>query len=111
MFVHFLTESSFVLTHFFLVVANYYLFEKKIMHPCVLFSLLWFIIISLHIFFRLTFLDQLYPLSNELHLILISGVLFFSFGGWAMSLTANNKSYPATDGGSNANDINLVLRI
>lgn len=109
MLVDILTDSSFVLIHFFLVVGNYFLFGKKIAHPALLFSLLWFVIICLHIFFRLTFLNRLYPLSDQLHLILVSGVLFFSFGGWVTSAINNNNNKPTQD--NSTIELNLFLRI
>lgn len=109
MFIDALTDSSFILIHFFLVVLNYYLFGKKVIHPCVLFSLLWLVIVSLHIFFRLTFLNQLYALSIQLHLILISGVLFFSVGGWIVSLKGRNKNGEFHT--NNNLELNLSVRI
>ena len=71
----------FILLHFFVFLFNFLLWDKKLFHPAVLFSFLWFSILIIHFFFRFTILDQLGPLSVRLHLVLLIGTVCFSLGG------------------------------
>lgn len=84
-------ELSFILLHFLLFVINYKVMNKKIMQPAVLFSLLWFIIISLHFIFRFTLLNELFPLSFETFLIFFIGALCFSFSSFLVILINDKK--------------------
>lgn len=87
-------ELGFVLLHFLLFVFNYRVMNKKIMQPAVLFSLLWFLIISLHFIFRFTILNELFPLHTETLVIFFMGALCFSLGsyivaGWQQKITSS----------------------
>lgn len=75
-----LVDLIFILLHFFVFVFTYYLLDKKISQPAVLFSLVWLIIIVLHFVFKFTLLDELEPLSPHVYSILLIGNLFFSAG-------------------------------
>lgn len=66
--------------------------NKKIMQPAVLFSLLWFIIISLHFIFRFTLLNELFPLNFQTFLIFFVGALCFSFGSFLVMLIYDKKN-------------------
>ncbi|MEO7834648.1 MAG: hypothetical protein ABIR50_04965, partial [Ginsengibacter sp.] len=52
------------------------------MHPAVLFSLVWCIILALHLFFSFTLLNELFPLTLSTYIIFFMGALAFSFGAF-----------------------------
>ncbi|MEO6812694.1 MAG: O-antigen polymerase [Ginsengibacter sp.] len=60
--------------------------KKKIMHPVVLFSLVWLTVLVLHFIFRFTLLDELFPISASTFLIFFIGTLAFSFGGFIQTV-------------------------
>ncbi|MDQ2718997.1 MAG: oligosaccharide repeat unit polymerase [Bacteroidota bacterium] len=59
--------------------------HRKIMHPAVLFSLLWTVILFLHLIFGFTILDQLSSLRLETYFIIFIGALFFSLSSFVVS--------------------------
>lgn len=61
------------------------------MQPSVLFSLLWFVILSLHFIFKFTLLDELYPLHFETFIIIFVGTLSFSFGSLVITVIKQKK--------------------
>ena len=71
--------------------------KKVLMQPAVLFSLLWFTILSLHFIFRLTILDELYPVHPQTFIIFFVGALCFSFGSFLI-VTYHKKNSPDTEG-------------
>ncbi len=77
-----LIELIFILLLFLLFVANYQIMKKRIMHPAVLFSLVWCIILALHLFFSFTLLNELFPLTLSTYIIFFMGALAFSFGAF-----------------------------
>jgi|SRR5690348_2094450 len=81
----------FILAHFLLFLFNYRVYGKKILHPAVLFSLIWFIIIALHWFFSFTVLNELPPLRISTYLIFFIGAISFSLGSYTE--TAVQKKY------------------
>ena len=81
-----LIELIFVLLHFFLFLLNFTLMNKRIMHPAVLFSGIWFFIILLHFIFSFTLLDQIFPLSITVFLIFFIGTICFTFGSFAATV-------------------------
>lgn len=81
-FENILVELIFIFLHFLLFLINYKVMKKVLMQPAVLFSLLWFIIISLHFIFRLSILDELYPVHLQTFIIFFVGALCFSFGSF-----------------------------
>ncbi len=76
-----LTYLVFLLLHFFVFLFNYLLWNRKLFQPAVLFSLVWLVILIVHLFFRVTILDELGSLSLRLHFIFLAGTVFFSLGG------------------------------
>src|ERR1019366_2708738 len=87
-----LIELSFIFLHFLLFLINYKVMKKRIMQPAVLFSLLWFIVISLHFVFRLTLLNELFPLHLETFIIFFVGALCFSCGSFIVMLMQQKKN-------------------
>ena len=73
-FYNILTSLTFILLHFFLFAANFHIMKRKIIHPAVLFSLLWFVILLAHFVFSYTLLNELYPLHTSTYLLLFIGV-------------------------------------
>ncbi|MDE3185315.1 MAG: oligosaccharide repeat unit polymerase [Bacteroidota bacterium] len=85
--------------------------KKKIMHPAVLFSLIWFTVLLLHFIFKLTILPDLFPLSTSTFLIFFIGTLAFSFGGFVQTIIWQKKNTEITPACSGQSNINLALRI
>lgn len=56
------------------------------MHPAVLFSLVWFVILSLHFIFSFTLLDKLFPLNLSTYIIFFIGAVAFSFGAFIQTV-------------------------
>src|SRR6185312_11005613 len=81
-FYNILTSLTFILLHFFLFAANFHIMKRKIIHPAVLFSLLWFVILLTHFIFSYTLLNELYPLHTSTYLLLFIGVVAFSAGSF-----------------------------
>ncbi len=81
-----LTELIFILLHFIVLLANYFIIRKNIFYPPVLFSLVWFVIILLHFIFGFTVLGELYPLSIDTFVLLLIGTIFFSIGSVIVNL-------------------------
>ena len=86
-----LTELIFIFLHYLLFFLNYELMKKRIMHPAVLFSLLWFIILLIHFIFSFTILNELFPISISTYLIFFIGVLAFSFGAFIQTIIWGKK--------------------
>lgn len=106
-----LIELIFIFLHFFLFIANYRIMKKEIMHPTVLFSLVWFIILLLHFIFKFTLLNELFPLSISTFLIFFFGTLAFSFGGFLQTATWQKQKGQMLRHEVAQNDINLTFRI
>jgi len=79
-------DVTFILLHFLLFLINFKIMHKKLMHPGVIFSLLWFCILLLRLIFSLTILDELFPLSISTYLIFFVGALAFSFGAYVQTV-------------------------
>ena len=80
------TELTFICLHCLLFLINFKVMQRKIMHPAVLFSMLWFVILSLHFIFSLTILDELFPIGIPTYLIFFIGALSFSFGSFIQTI-------------------------
>jgi oligosaccharide repeat unit polymerase len=113
-FENILISLIFIFAHFCLFFVNYTLANRKLLHPAVLFSLIWFIIIVAHLIFSFTILDELPPLNTSTYVIFLVGVICFSFGShiqtyyWYKTDNVNTKStyIPL----KNLNSNNLYLR-
>lgn len=86
-----LLELIFILLHFFLFAANFFIMKRKIMNPAVLFSLLWFSILLLHFIFSFTLLDELFPLTLSSYVVFFVGALAFSFGSFIQTVLWQKK--------------------
>ena len=84
-------ELIFILLHFLVFALNYEIMKKKLMHPSVLFSLVWFIILLLHFIFRQTLLDELAPLKFSTFVVFFVGVISFSFGAFLQTTVWQKK--------------------
>ncbi len=92
-----LVEVIFIFLHFFLLfLINFKMMKKVLMQPAVLFSLLWFIVISLHFIFRFTLLDELYPISTSTFFVFFIGALSFSFCSFLITGLKQKKDSPET---------------
>lgn len=105
-----LIELIFIFSHFLLFITNYQLMKKKIMHPAVLFSLLWFVILSLHFVFSFTVLKELFPISISTYFIFFIGVLSFSFGSFIETVLWQKKGHFTYIREVSEDKINLTLR-
>jgi len=87
--------------------------KKKIMHPAVLFSLVWLVILSLHFIFSFTLLDELYPLNLSTYIIFFIGALAFSVGAYIQTIIFEKKEINGNiiEDFSNQEGINLSLRL
>ena len=63
------------------------------MHPAVLFSLLWCVVLLLHFIFSFTLLDELPPLSISTYFIFFIGVVAFSFGPLFKQFSGRKKAF------------------
>ena len=106
-----LIELSFIFLQFLLFVANYQIMKKRIMHPAVLFSLLWSTVLLLHFIFKLTILPDLFPLSISTFFIFFIGTLAFSFGGFIQTILWQKKHTEIAPVKIGQSNINLTLRI
>jgi oligosaccharide repeat unit polymerase len=86
-----LTGLIFIFLHYLLFFLNYELMKKRIVHPAVLFSLLWFIIVLIHFIFSFTILSELFPISISTYLIFFIGVVAFSFGSFIQTIIWEKK--------------------
>ncbi len=91
-FENILAAFIFIIAHGLLFFFNYKIFEKRIMQPAVLFSLLWFIILLLHFIFSFTILNELPPLSISTYLIFFVGVITFSLGAFLQTFAWQKKN-------------------
>lgn len=106
-----LIELIFILLHFLLFVTNYQIMKKRIMHPAVLFSLVWFIILLLHFIFSFTLLNELFPLSLSTYLIFFTGVFAFSFGAFIQTvISQKNENRENNIANNSIADISISLR-
>lgn len=76
-----LIELIFILLHGIIFLFTYQISKKDLFYPPVLFSLIWTIILILHLFFSFTILKDLYPLSLPTYFTFLIGTLCFSAGG------------------------------
>src|ERR1035437_10434373 len=84
-------DLTFILLQLCMFLGNYQLFSKRIFHPSVLFSLLWFIIVALHFIFSFTILNEIDPLSYQTYIVFFIGTLCFSLGSFLVTLAKQNK--------------------
>lgn len=110
-----LIELIFILLHFLLFIVNFKIMKKQIMHPAVLFSLLWCVVLLLHFVFSLTLLDELPPLSLSTYFIFFIGVVAFSFGSFIQTVFWQKKNIFKIKNGPLTpvceNKISLFLRL
>lgn len=87
-----LIELIFIFSHFLLFVATYKVIKNDIMHPAVLFSLLWFVILLARFIFSYTLLNELFPIRISTHLIIFIGALAFSGGAFIQTAIWQKES-------------------
>src|SRR6185312_15194377 len=87
-----LIELIFIFSHFLLFVATYKVIKNDIMHPAVLFSLLWFVILLARFIFSYTLLNELFPIRISTHLIIFIGALAFSGGAFIQTAIWKKES-------------------
>lgn len=100
-----LVSLTFIFLHCLLFILNYKLMRKRILHPAVLFSLVWLVVVTAHFIFSFTILDELPPLSITTYLVFFVGTLSFSLGAFLetiiltgkMSATAEPLEAPGAD--------------
>ncbi len=81
------------------------------MHPSVLFSLVWFIILLMHFIFSFTLLNELFPLTLPTYFIFFIGVLAFSFGSFIEKvILEKNENKPKNITHISATKVNFTLR-
>lgn len=61
------------------------------MHPAVLFSLIWFFILLLHLIFKLSILNLLFDLHLQTLVIIFFGTLSFSIGSFLITLLKEKR--------------------
>jgi oligosaccharide repeat unit polymerase len=88
---HTVTEAFFLFLHFFMLWFNYSIFNRKVMHPAVLFAGLWFVVLFIHFVAGFTVLDELLPVSSKTYSILFVGVLFFTAGCFLQTIISEKK--------------------
>jgi len=87
------------------------------MHPAVLFSLLWCVVLLLHFIFSFTLLNELPPLSISTYFIFFIGVVAFSFGSfiqttfWQKKEIYKNKNSHISNTNIYDSGISLNLRL
>jgi oligosaccharide repeat unit polymerase len=81
------------------------------MHPAVLFSLLWSVILLLHFVFSFTLLKELFPISLSTYFIFLIGVLSFSFGSFIETVLWQKKAPFNDNKYLSENEISLHLRL
>lgn len=69
----------------------YYIFNRKTLQPAVVFSFVWFTIILLRFFFRLTILDELYPINVTTYLVFFAGTSIFIISSYITQIIYQNK--------------------
>lgn len=75
-----LTDLIFItifLLHFLL---NYFLFQRRLLHPSVLYAFIWMSVIVLHLVCKFTVLPGLFDLSVKAYFIFLSGAVCFTAG-------------------------------
>lgn len=72
-----LSDVIFILIQGIIFFLAYYLFKRKVLQPAVVFSFVWFVIIFLRFFFRLTILNELFPLHVTTYLLFFAGTVVF----------------------------------
>lgn len=88
-----LIETGFIVLHFLLFITMYKWMRKEIMHPGVLYSLIWFVIMTLHLIFRFTILDDLYDVRPGTFLFIFLGALIFCAGSIAGGILYEKGKY------------------
>lgn len=84
-------DLIFLLVHFFVFLINYLIWNRRVFQPAVLFSLTWLAVLLMQFVFRFTVLDELRPLSLELHLLFLAGTIIFSVGGLLIYLNCKKN--------------------
>ncbi len=92
-----LIELAFIFLHALLFLVNYRIHKKKIMHPGVLFSFLWFGILLLRFIFSLTLLDKLFSISVPTYLIFFIGATAYSFGAFVQTTYWQKNLFQRTE--------------
>jgi len=106
----FLTDIVFIVLQGLLTGVSYLSLGRKISQPGVLFSLVWWIILILHLLFRFTLLNQLQPLSIEVYIVFLTGTLFFVAGS-GIADYSRGSDYAMHEGNISIPDIHIVTRI
>ncbi len=65
------------LLHFLL---NYFFFQRRLLHPAVLYAFIWMSIIALHLICKFTVLPDLFDLSVKAYFIFLAGTVCFTAG-------------------------------
>lgn len=106
-------DIIFILLHTLLFLLNYTVFKRKILHPSILFSLIWVSILLVHLFLRYTILDELYPLNIDTYAIFFIGGLSFTAGSiMATFFYEKHKAYKLNNSVTSKNTyINTHVRI
>lgn len=86
MIYHFLIDISFILAQLIVFILNYFLFNKLIFQPAVIFSFLWFLILLLHFIFSFTLLNELFLLNASTQSIFLLGTFSFSLGSFLQTV-------------------------
>lgn len=108
-----LTSLIFIILHFGLFLINYKIFAKKFFQPVVLFSFLWFAIVSLHFILSFTILDELVPLNINTYWIFFIGAICFSLGGFLVQATSqrNATGINVSAFAGSVADLNISLKL
>lgn len=108
-----LSELTFIFLHCLLFLINYKMMNKKLMHPAVLFSLIWFFILLFHFIFSYTILDSLFSISTSTYLIFFIGALSFSFGSFIQTIIKQKTDLTKNESYVNSykNEIKISLNL
>lgn len=81
-----LTDIIFVFIQGLAFFFTYYIFNRRILQPAVLFSFVWFMIILLRFFFKLTLLNELYAVDVTTYLVFFAGTFVFILSSYITQL-------------------------
>ncbi len=106
-----MVEAIFISLHFIIFYISYYLLAKKISQPAVLFSFVWFLILSAHLLFKVAVLDKMPTPSVETYLIFLIGNISFAFGSIIVDQYHVPKFLTAQTAPSIQEPVNASVRI
>lgn len=86
-----LIEAGFVILQLLLFILNFKWMNKRLMHPAVVFSFLWFFILFLHLVFKLSILKDLYDVSPYTLYVIFTGTAGFSLGSIIISILKEKR--------------------